>query len=165
LLEEKNYNQIMDKPLIQDLKNSWRNVNSASTGFLQSIPTDKIATKPFEHRFTTFSWEFACIIRTRLCYLDALKTGIFNFTDREEIPNKEIVMEESKATMLKELSETSGLLLKEIEKIDSQEKVAAILWLLQHERIHHGKLMIYHSQAGYKLPASFVKTWGEDNFK
>ena len=154
----------MDKRLIQDLKNSWRNVNSASTGFLQAIPSNNVSDKPFEHRFTTFSWEFACLIRSRLCYLDALKTGEFNFTDRDGIPNKEDLMKKSKTEMLDLLSTTSNDLLKEIEQIETQDKVATIIWLLQHERIHHGKLMLYLSKADFELPDSFKKTWGETNF-
>lgn len=154
----------MDKKLTQDLKNAWRNTNSATAGFLQSIPTDKLINKPFETRFKNYAWEFACLIRTRLCYLDELKTGVANFEDREGIPNKDDLAKEPKAKMLDLLSETSNKLLNELEKIESAEKVSRIIWLLQHERIHQGKLMLYHAKSGYEIPESFKKTWGESNF-
>jgi len=62
------------------------------------------------------------------------------------------------------LKEASADLLKEVEKADAPEKVDLIVWLLQHERIHHGKLLLYSAQAGLKLPKSFVATWGKSNF-
>lgn len=154
----------MNKRIIQDLKNSWRNTNSATTGFLQSVPSDKLQEKPFEHRFTSFAWEFACLVRTRYCYLEGLKTGKLAFNDREGVPNKDSLTQESKSELLDRLSNTSNAILKEIEKLD-EEKVGMVSYLLQHERIHHGKLTIYCSAAEYKLPKSFVKSWGESNFK
>ena len=126
---------------------------------------ENISQKPFDNRFTSFAWEFACLIRSRLCYLDALKTGEFNFTDREGIPNKEELVKNSKSEMLNLLSTTSTALLSEIAQIGTQDKVATIIWLLQHERIHHGKLMLYFSKADLEIPDSFKKTWGETNFK
>lgn len=155
----------MDPRLIQDLKNGWRNTNNATTGFLQNIPTYKLNDKAFDQRFTTYAWEFACLIRTRLCYLDELKTGVQNFADRDDIPNKEEILNYSKAKMLDKLSETSNHLVDELETLCEYAKVGRIIWLLQHERIHQGKLILYHAKSGYEIPESFKKTWGESNFK
>lgn len=154
----------MVKRLIQDLKNSWRNCNAATVGFLTNIPTEKLQSKPFDPRFRSFAWEFACLIRTRLVYLEGLKTGELKFNDRESIPNKDIVESINKARMLDLLSQTTNDMITEIEKINNSESISMVTWLVQHERIHHGKLMLYLSQAGFKLPESFVKTWGESNF-
>ena len=154
----------IDEKLIQDLKNNWRNTNNASASFLQSIPNQSIQVHPFENRFTDFSWEFSCLIRTRLCYLEELKTGIQNFEDREGIPNKDILQQKSKKELADLISETSNALLEEITKIDTYNKVARIIWLLQHERIHQGKLLLYHSKLNLEIPESFKKTWGESNF-
>jgi hypothetical protein len=153
----------MDPRLIQDLKNSWRNCNAATVGFLTNIPADRLTEKPFKERFRTFAWEFACLIRTRLCYLEGLKTGELRFNDRDSIPNKDEVETKSKAEMLDTLSATTNMMIEEIEQV-SIDRVGMVLWLLQHERIHHGKLMLYLSQADFDLPESFVKTWGESNF-
>lgn len=152
------------KKIIQDLKNSLRNCNSATTGFLASVPSNMLSSRPFEPRFTSFAWEFACLIRTRYCYLDSLKTDQLKFNDREGIPLKNELLNQSKTDLLDKLSQTSNALLTEIAKIDSAKKVATVNWLLQHERTHHGKLTLYHSKAEYKLPDSFVQTWGESNF-
>lgn len=155
----------MDKRIIQDLKNSWRNCNTSTIGFMDSIPTEKFHDIPFKTRFKTFAWEFACIARTRFCYIDALKTGALNFSDRPSVPNKNNLSREKKGYLKKLINETSLDILKEIEKINSPEKVSLITWLLQHERIHHGKLLLYCSWLKLKLPKSFVKTWGESNFR
>ncbi len=155
----------MDKRLIQNLKNAWRNCNSASVGFAQNIPSEKWHEKPFENRFKSFAWEFACLVRTRYCYLEGLRTGELAFNDRHSIPNKKDLEQYSKEQILNELSKKTNEFIKEIEKIDTSEKVAMIIWLLQHERIHHGKLMLYLSNVNLELPNSFVKTWGESNFR
>lgn len=155
----------MDKRIIQDLKNSWRNCNASTIGFIDSIPSDKFHIIPFETRFKTFAWEFVCIVRTRLCYLEALKSGKLNFSDRSTVPNKNNLSREEKKTLLKLINDTARSILVEIEKVNSAEKISLITWILQHERIHHGKLLLYCSQLKLELPKSFVRTWGESNFK
>lgn len=154
----------MDKRLIQDLKNVWRNCNTASTDFAEIIPTDIWHTKPFETRFKSFAWEFACIVRTRMCYLKGLKTGKLDFSDQEDILGKEIIEAYSKKQILDLLSQQTNDFIAEIEKINSSKEVKLINWILQHERIHQGKLMLYCSQMELELPQSFKKTWGESNF-
>lgn len=153
----------MDERIVQDLKNAWRNVNTATIGFSNNVPTDKWNSKPFDPRFKSFAWEFACLTRTRMCYLKGLKTGELKFSPQEDIPNKEILEKASKKEIFDHLSKLSQDILKEIEQL-TEEKMSMVIWLLQHERIHHGKLMLYLSQAGFKLPESFIKTWGESNF-
>lgn len=152
------------KRLIQNLKNNWRNCNNATTEFLQAISNEDLNKKPFDPRFKSFNWEFACLLRTRICYLEGLKTGKLSFADIEGLPDKNKIGEFSKTEMLDKFSELSNALLEEIDKLDTAEKVNMINWLLQHERIHHGKLTLYHSQSGHQLPESFKKTWGESNF-
>lgn len=154
----------MDKRLIQDFKNSWRNCNAASTDFAEKIPLEKWPIKPFDPRFKSFAWEFACIVRTRLCYLKGLKTGKLDFSDQEDILNKEILETYSKKEILELLSQLTNDFIIEIERINSSEGIKLINWILQHERIHHGKLILYFSQIGLEIPKSFKKTWGESNF-
>jgi hypothetical protein len=155
----------MDKRLIQDLKNSWRNCNSTTSDFAQSVPSEKWQIKPFAPRFKSFAWEFACLVRTRLCYLKALKMGKMDFSDdQEDIPNKEVIENYTKKQVQDLISQTTNDFITQIEKINSTEKVRLINWVLQHERIHHGKLMLYCSYLDIELPKSFKKTWEETNF-
>jgi hypothetical protein len=96
--------------------------------------------------------------------LKGLETGKLVFSPQEDIPNKEVLEGKSKEEILELLSQTARDLLDKIEHIESVEEVDFIVWLLQHERIHHGKLLIYASKADLNLPESFVKTWGPSNF-
>jgi len=154
----------MDKRIIQDLKNTWRNVNQATIGFANSVPSANWSSRPFAPRFKAFAWEFACLTRTRMCYLKALRTGILKFSPQEDILDKQTLLNFPKNEIVTQLQKLAREILSEITKIDSPQSVKLIYWLFQHERLHHGKLILYHSQAGFKLPKSFVKTWGESNF-
>lgn len=155
----------MDKRLIQNLKNSWRNCNSATSEFAQSISVEKWQDIPFNPRFKSFAWEFACLLRTRLCYLKALKVGKMDFSDdQQDVPNKEVIEGYTKKQVQDLISQTTNNFIDQIEKIDTDEQIKLIIWILQHERIHHGKLMLYCSNLGIELPKSFKKTWGESNF-
>lgn len=155
----------MDKRLLQNLKNTWKNCNNASSGFLTNVPVSQLVTKPFEPRFTSFAYEFACLAHTRLCYIEALKTGVANFSDQRGIPSKASLQAASKSQLISLLSQASNEILAEIDALKSPAGLNFIEWLLQHERLHQGKLIVYVSQAGYRLPESLVKTWGESNFE
>jgi hypothetical protein len=154
----------MDSNLIQVYKNSWRNCNNATVAFATSTTLDLWNKKPFDKRFTTYSWEYACLLRTRMCYLTGLKTGKLTFSHQNDIPDKSEVEKYSKNEVIEGLKEYAKLILEQIEKINTTQQLDLVNWLLQHERIHQGKLVLYHSQLGIKIPDSFKKTWGESNF-
>lgn len=154
----------MDMKLLQDLKNSWRNCNAATSGFLASVPAELLSSRPFEPRFKSYAWEIACLIRTRLVYLDALIGNPLDFSERPGTPDKALLEREPKGELAERLSRTSNEVLACIEQLKTSAQVSLVVWLLQHERIHHGKLMLYLSQDRLPLPESFVQTWGESNF-
>jgi len=155
---------VVNEDIIQKLKNSWRNCNASTRGFAQVVPSENWHSKAFEPSFKSFSWEFACLARTRLCYIKGLETGKLDFSPQEDIPSKEALEEKSKSIILEFLNDSARTLLDKIENLESAKEVDFIVWLLQHERIHHGKLLLYVSKAKFKLPETFVKTWGESNF-
>lgn len=143
----------------------WRNCNVATIDFAKKVPESEWREKPFEKRFKNFAWEFACLTRTRMCYLNALRTGKINFGKQDGMPEKEILALETKSKTLEELAQLAREILEQIEKSKVENKVELLAWLLQHERIHQGKFILYFAQKGWKMPKSFVKTWGESNFK
>ncbi|EKD99440.1 MAG: hypothetical protein ACD_22C00256G0013 [uncultured bacterium] len=154
----------MDNKIIQSLKNNWRNVNTATISFANTVPTDIWTTRPFEKRFTTYSWEFACLARTRICYLKGLKTGNLIFSPQTDIPNKKDMTGWDKKDIISSLKDSARKILTEIEKIQTTSKVSFVISLLQHERLHQGKLILYYSISKLEIPKSFRKTWGETNF-
>lgn len=157
-------NEHIDEKLIQKLKSQWRNCNRGTIEFASSVGIKSWNQKSFKNRFSRFSWEFACITRTRYCYIDGLKNGKLTFSEREGIPNKSSVELLSKSEIINLLNLTAKEILKQIEDIDSIEKVDFMISLLNHERIHQGKLILLHSNSGLKISDSFRKTWGESNF-
>ncbi len=149
---------------IRNFKYAWRNCNAATLGFANAVPEGNLQTKPFEPRFKSFSWEFACITRTRVAYSLGLQTGKLSFAAEHGLQDKAELAKRSKANILDDVIQSSANILLEIGRIDSPERENMLTWLLQHERIHHGKLLLYCSNMKLKLPGSFVKTWGKENF-
>lgn len=140
----------------------WQNCNGSTKAFLESIPVENYDSKPFTGRFKKFSWEFACIVRTRLCYIDAFRTSQLTFENRNEIKDKDfyelLAVEE-----MQELLHKTGVELTQLLRDEHSEELA--LWLMQHEALHQGKLLLYNAELGIQAPQRFKSTWGEDNFK
>ena len=47
---------------------------------------------------------------------------------------------------------------------DATEIPIVISWLLQHEQLHYGKLILYFSKCEIEIPKSLKQMWGENNF-
>ncbi len=154
----------MAKNLVEQRK-QWRNCNVSTIEFAKNIPEHIWSERAFGNRFKSFAWEMACITRTRICYLNALKTGKLAFARQVGIPDKNFLENESKGQSVKRLSSLAREILKEIEVSRVENKVEFLSWLMQHERIHQGKLLLYFSYIKLKLPKSFIKTWGRENFE
>jgi len=151
------------------LKN-WKECNEVTMSFLESVPEKIYPNKPFQPRFRPFSWEFACLLTTRQMYINGIKCGNLD-GNSECVPEKE-AEEYSKEKMKIELARTDELI---HEIIKGKEKTitffgkktstpALMSWLMQHEQLHFGKLMIYAAQAGLDQPKELKKMWGEGSF-
>src|SRR5690242_2683401 len=125
----------MDERIIQDLKNHWRNSNSSTIGFASNVPTDQWQSKPYNPRSKTFSWEFACLLRTRMCYLKGLRTGQLNFSHQDDIPDKPLLVEKEKKEIVDQLEQLSREILEDIEKLDQPSQLDLVISLLNHERL------------------------------
>lgn len=171
---QKKVDEMFEKEVIQNFIDNWKNCNSHTIEFASKVPAGVWNTKPFDPYYKSFAWEFACIARTRACYIKGLKKGVLNFGMQDGVPSKEeftrIPKKKSIDIMRKQSKEFVSIL--KDPKINStnvlgkkKDKLEIISMLMQHERLHHGKLILYFSKAGLKYPDSFVKTWGESNFK
>ena len=69
-----------------------------------------------------------------------------------------------KKDLLDNLKGSAREILSEIERVEIASTVGFVISLLQHERIHQGKLILYFSISELDIPESFRKTWGETNF-
>lgn len=149
---------------------NWKECNEVTIAFLSGIPEKIYLNKPFQPRFRSFSWEFACLLTTRQMYIHGIKSGKLD-GNSECTPEKE-AEEYSKERMKTELARTDKLIREIIE--GKEKKVlffgketstpALMSWLMQHEQLHFGKLMIYAAQAGITQPKELKKMWGEGSF-
>lgn len=149
---------------MKDFLSNWSQVNELTLDFLKKIPEEKFDKNPFGKRFKSFAWEFACILSTREGYLRGFGFGKLDgscFSQDRELSKKEF---------LKKLEETNEKILrilgdKKIKGItyfgDKTSKESVFSWLMQHEQMHYGKLVLYFAQAGISLPDSLVKMWGQ----
>ena len=151
------------------LKN-WKECNEVTMAFLGSIPKRIYHNKPFKPRLRSFSWEAACLLTTRQMYINGIKCGKLD-GNSECAPEKE-AEEYSKEKMKTELDHTDKLIQEIIKGKESTvmyfgketSTLALMSWLMQHEQLHFGKLMIYAAQAGIKQPTTLKKMWGETSF-
>lgn len=148
--------------LVQHFLVSWKICNNHTISFVDKIPTNLWHKKPFDPYYKTFAWEFACIARTRECYIRGLETGELRFEEAEDIPNIDKLERMPKRKIIELLQKQA----RRIGKLINRNKnLWMIAWLLQHERLHHGKLILYFSKAKLKYPSSFMETWGKSNFE
>lgn len=155
----------------EELLLDWSEIQKVTSELLTSLPDEAYHTRPFEPRFKTFAWEFSCILTTRLGYIRGIRSGRIDgscFTESD--PEMEKLGKGEMVEMLEKAyrdiqsiigDDLSG----KIDYFGTPYDVSAVLyWLLQHEQLHYGKLIIYFSQAGIALPASLKEMWGKDNF-
>lgn len=154
----------MESTSIDTLRDSWQNCNESTIGFAECVPDNVWHDRPFGKRFKSFSWEFACVLRTRMCYLKGFRTGKPVFSHQVDIPDKSLVENWNKMEVVSKLKSLDVEISKQIENISDQSGVGLMLWLMQHERLHQGKLILYCSQINLTLPKLFIVTWGENNF-
>ncbi|VVB79794.1 Uncharacterised protein [uncultured archaeon] len=142
---------------------NWKQVNELTINFLKCIPEDDFEKKPFDNKFKNFAWEFGCILSTREGYIRGWKGGTLDGS----MFSGDLLF--SKAEFLKKLNSTGDEILKILEDKGVKEinyfgsmtsKEVVLSWLLQHEHLHYGKLVLYLSNLGIPLPESLVRMWG-----
>ncbi|HIH25965.1 hypothetical protein J4476_00510 [Candidatus Woesearchaeota archaeon] len=155
------------KQLEKDFLNNWKQCNKVTVDILKSIPDNFYNKKPFGKRFTTFAWEFSCILTTREMYMKGLNKGELN-GETEQQPMSQ-VEKLTKNDLIKKLESTNKNILKVINNNEIKgvkffgnktNKISILSWLMQHEQLHYGKLMIYLAQIGIERPKSFKEMWG-----
>ena len=153
--------------LIDDFICNWDECNKVTIDILKSISDEIYYSKSFNTRFTSFSWEFACLVTTRQMYINGFLSKQINGNSESEL--MEIVEKFSKKQMIKKLNETNKKIKKIIKDKDTNlveffenktSKFSIISWLMQHEQLHYGKLMIYLANLNIKRPKSFKSMWG-----
>ena len=147
---------------MNDFISNWKQVNDLTIEFLKKIPNKDFSKKPFRKRFKSFAWEFACILSTREGYIRGFALEKLDgncFSSDKELSKKEFLkkLEETNKKILRILGDKKT---KEINYFgDKTSKESVLSWLMQHEQLHYGKLVLYFAQAGISLPDSLVRMW------
>lgn len=156
----------------KEILENWDEVNQTTLDLLRVIPEDKFHTKPFKQRFKSFSWEFSCILTTRLGYIQGIKSR--KIDNSCFIEDDSIIEKSNLKDIWKKLEETNIIIQEIIENLNEKEinyfgeptNIFAVLsWLLQHEQFHFGKLLLYLSQSKIEIPKSLKIMWGEESFE
>ena len=151
----------------EGLLKNWLACQDITIAFLDSVSESEFEKKPFEPRFTSFIWEFNCILTTRQKYINGFKEGQLDgdTNEGESVPDKREMKRRMKETArdIERLIETSG---KNSLLFFGEETARDIVfsYLMQHEQLHFGKLMLYFAKAGLKQPDSLKEMWGMESF-
>ena len=156
----------------EEIVENWKGCNKIALEILKNIPDIAYNKKPFEGRFKTFAWEFACLLTTRGMYIQGYKEGKINEkTKAASDKDAEMV---NKIEMRKRLIKTNKEIIRILEEKkgrtisffgEKRTKEGVFIWLLQHEQVHFGKLMLYCAQAKVQQSNELKQTWGEHTFQ
>jgi uncharacterized damage-inducible protein DinB len=157
--------------LLKNLIDNWNEINQTTLELINSVPSEYYYIKPFKSRFKSFAWEFSCIFSTRIGYIRGLSEKILNEKCFQEDDKK--LEKLSKEEMIQRIKETNIKFIEIIknEKIktidywnEKNTKESVISWLMQHEQLHYGKLILYFSKLNLKIPKSLQEMWGKESF-
>jgi uncharacterized damage-inducible protein DinB len=150
-----------------DFIENWKEIQKTTLELIDFISEDLFDSKPFPNRFKSFSWEFSCIISTRLGYINGFREK--NLDENSFVEDKKMDKSEMREKLITTYSEILQILNsdeKEIVYFGKQtNKFAIISWLFQHEQFHYGKLILYFAKKNIDVPSSLKEMWGESSFK
>jgi hypothetical protein len=151
---------------------NWTACQRVTLGFLGEISASRYHLRPFGRRFRSFAWEFGCILTTRQMYVRGFESG--RLDGQTACDSDEVVESLSVQEMENSLGETFKVVQTLVRANHDRpiaffgqetDGVVVFSWLLQHEQLHYGKLMLYFAQAGLDLPSELKEMWGEQSFR
>ncbi len=153
----------------QIFMNRWRFTRSETLEILENLDDEQLRFKPEGEHWQALYYQFGCCARTQLIYAKALREGKMDFSwfGSHEFPDKESFT--TKEAIREALNEADKAWLDALENATPE---ATVTWpgfpaplvlhisnLLEHERMHLGQLISYHTVAGYELPPKFKRNW------
>ncbi len=134
---------------------------------LKATPEDKLLFSPGKG-LGSLSKQFRHLANVQHCYIEAIKTGKIDFSKKiymKDYDKKDTlieILEKEDETMIKLVE---GLKEKDFDKIiywggeHNPTVVEHLFWLIDHEVMHHGQLIVYWQLLERKFPESW-KVWG-----
>lgn len=153
----------------QSFINRWQFTRSETLEILENLDNKQLRFRPEGDHWQPLSYQFTCSARTQLIYAKAIREGKMDFSwfSSPEFPSKDAfgtkdeirdVLNAANKTWLDILGNATADTT--IAWPDfSAPLVLHISNLLEHERMHLGQLVSYHTMADYKLPPNFKRNW------
>jgi len=141
----------------------WKSIRKLTLDLLEIISENKLNFTVGKN-MGTIGKQYRHIGDVQLCYIEAIKTGVIDFDKYK----RDYSIENSKEKLKSFLKEMDREMIKTIKKnpkvkIDwFGEKITLkehINYLIQHEILHHGELIVYIRTLSLKFPKSW-ELWG-----
>lgn len=147
----------------------WQFTRSETLEILENVSDEQLHFKPEGDRWQPLSYQFTCCARTQLVYAKAVREGKmdFHWFGSGEFPSKDAFTTKDEIRSL--LNTADEAWLEAVKNMPANETIAwpdfsaplvlHISNLLEHERMHLGQLISYHTMAQYELPPNFKRNW------
>lgn len=158
-----------NRKFIDSVFGSWQLCHKDTYELLSVLKDEHLSFVPKDKsEFQSLGYQFGCIISTQQAYTKMLKDRKYS-NNYYFSKNKKKSIASTTKNILKLLKTTDTALNQEINKLTDDDifnwggvKTPAwrvISWLIEHERLHHGQLIIYFRLADIPLPNKFKKIW------
>jgi hypothetical protein len=155
----------MDELTMMMVKDQWHNCNVTTQDFLANVPAERFRDLPFSPRFQRFNWEFACLLHARYSYIEAIRTQkSVCFEPQPAVIERDELLQWTKDQFEMPFLISGYDVAGEINRSSTTHTLQMVIQLLQHERIHHGKLILYSANIFLPIPDIVLETWGHTNF-
>ncbi len=149
--------------------NSWKTHRNLTYDLLKILPEEKLK-ETVGKNMGTMGKQFRHLGDVQLCYNEAIRTGKIDFNKYR----RDYSIESSKEKLekfLKEIDNDMFLLLENKYNMEIDWGFAQIPliqhidFLIQHEILHHGELIVYVRTFELTFPKSWEEIWGPLNIK
>jgi hypothetical protein len=153
----------------QSFIDRWQFTRNETLEILENLTGEQMQFRPEGEHWQPLSYQFACCARTQLIYAKAVREGKMNFGwfGSQEFPSKVTFTTKGELRSLLDEADQAWL-----DALKNAAADAMVVWpdfsaplvlhisnLLEHERMHLGQLISYHTMAQYELPPNFKRNW------
>lgn len=158
------------KDMLGTFVERWEFTRGETLAILDNLTDEQLHFKPQGRTWKPLYWQFTCAARTQLVYAHAVAEGKMDFSlfHDDKMPGKDDYTTKKDIKAFLDYADKHWL--QAIHHMKHAE--APIAWpaaeiplvlhisgLMEHERMHLGQLISYHTMADIALPLSFKENW------
>jgi len=153
---------------VGEFSRNWQYARNLTYSLLEVVSADNLGFSP-HHEFGTLGRQLWHCGHVQECYRQAMVSGdmVFGLLT----PDKELEVDpEALAGFLEELDDDLAATLRGLRDYtavidwgleeENPELRAHLIWLLQHETLHHGQWSLYARLGGFEVPETWRDAWG-----